>query len=358
MATHTRALAESIESGATLPGDWYRSDEIAQLEDERIWRRSWQYAGRADQVAKPGDFFTFRTGEVPIVVVRGTDGELRAFVNVCRHRGSEVVLEPCGNRKTLQCHYHAWTYGLDGCLRSAPRMEEQPGFDRDRFPLTSLQVEEWGPFVFVNPDPYAGPLSDVLGELPSLVEGVGLELSTLRFREERVYDIASNWKVVVENFLECYHCPVAHPAFTDLIDLDNYHLEEYDWFSTQGGPLKEGDQAYHAEGSVKEGLYNYVWPNFMLNVYPGPGNVSTNLIVPVGPNRTIATYQFFFADDVPDADAQEIVTFIDQVQQEDIGLCESVQRGLRSGFFDQGQLIVSRENGIRHFERMVARVLG
>ncbi|MGZ4430264.1 MAG: aromatic ring-hydroxylating oxygenase subunit alpha, partial [Gaiellales bacterium] len=350
-------VAAGLADGYTLPGRWYTERSVFDAELEHVFGRFWQYAGRADMVASPGDFFTCRLGNVPVVVSRDAKGQLNAYVNVCRHRGSEVVLEPCGNRRTFQCHYHAWTYGLDGRLLAAPRAADEPGFDKSRFALEPLRVEQWGPLVFVCPDPSAPPFAEQMHPLHDLVRGTGVKLEDLRSRDRREYDIRANWKVVVENFLECYHCPVSHPAFTDLIDLDNYHLDEYELFSSQGGPVKAakddaGGGVYEvADGEVEQGLYNYLWPNFMLNIYPGPGNVSTNVIIPLGVDRTLAVYEFFFADDVGDDRAREIVDFIDQVQREDVVLCESVQRGLGSGRLDRGKLMLAHEHGLQHFQK-------
>jgi choline monooxygenase len=291
-------------------------------------------------------------------VLRDDDGALRGFVNVCRHRGSELLLEPCGHRTTIQCHYHAWTYNLDGTLRAAPAAKEEPGFRKEEHTLFPVQVETWGPFIFVNPDTHARPLSDLLGELPALVAATGVPLDALKRRVRRTYDIKANWKVVVDNYLECYHCPTAHPGFCDLIDVNSYAVTEYEYFSTQGGALKESAKAgksnlYDVSQGVREGFYAYLWPNFTLNIYPGPGNVSLNLFVPLETGRTLAIYDYCFVESVSEREERDFVRFIDQVQDEDVVLCESVQRGLRSGYFEQGKLMLSREKGLRHFQRLV-----
>lgn len=355
-------LAESLDRGYTLPATWYTDDTHFTREMNRIFRHCWQYAGLTEVVAKRGDFFTYQAGEVPIVVVRDGDGGLRAFANVCRHRGSTLVLEACGTRQSIQCHYHAWTYGLDGSLQAAPGSKLEPDFERSQFSLFPVQVDTWGPFVFINPDLEADPLSATLGELPQLVAETGIELDAIRCRQRDTYDTAANWKVVVDNYLECYHCPVAHPAFGDLIDLDQYVVTEYDLFSTQTGPVKSsarrGGQNLYAIGpGVEDGFYAYVWPNFMLNIYPGPGNVSLNLVLPTDTHTTRAIYEYCFVDAVGDDDVRDFTAFIDQVQREDIVLCESVQRGLRSGYFDQGKLMLSRERALQHFQKLVYRFL-
>src|SRR5579875_2594360 len=224
-------LAADLDRGYTLPAGWYTDPAVFNREKDRIFRHSWQYVGLTEHLSGPGDYVTYRAGDVPIVVVRHPDGDLRAFVNVCRHRGSELVLEQSGCKKSIQCHYHAWTYDLDGCLRSAPGIAAEPDFDKADFSLYPVQVATWGPFVFVNPDRAAPPLDAVLGDLPGLVTATGLNLDGIRRRVHTTYDIAANWKVVVDNYLECYHCPVAHPGFSALIDLDDYQIEEYEFFS-------------------------------------------------------------------------------------------------------------------------------
>jgi choline monooxygenase len=359
--TQEPALAEALRHGRTLPAKWYTDPTLLAREKERIFAANWNYVGRAEQVAKSGDFLTCRLGEAPVVIVRDETGTLRAYANVCGHRGSELVLEKSGTRRTLQCHYHAWTWGLDGVLRAAPRCHEQAGFNKADFPLTPLAIETFGPFIFVNPAPAPRSLRATLGQLPAILRSAGADIDALQFREQREYAIQANWKVVVENFLECYHCPVAHPSFADLIDLDQYQVAPHEYFSVQRGPLKasakEKREEYFTGNECQEGIYVYLWPNFMLNIYPGPANASTNLILPIDEHRCLAIYEFFFSDRISEEDQRAQVEFIDQVQREDILLVESVQRGLRSGFYKQGQLILSHENGIQHFQQLVYSAL-
>lgn len=350
-----------LEQGYTLPAAWYTDPAFFVREKNRIFRHSWQFVGMTEQVANAGDFFTCTLGDVPVVITRDESGTLRAMINVCRHRGSELVLQKCGNRNTLQCHYHAWTYNLDGSLRSAPGTKYEPEFDKTLFSLHSAQVATWGPFIFVNPDQHAPSLASMLGELPELLRATGLNLNGVKRRVQRTYEIAANWKVVIDNYLECYHCPVAHPGFSSLIDINNYSVTEYEYFSTQGGPKKASEPKsnekvlYDTHGEVRDGFYAYLWPNFTLNVYPGPGNLSLNLFLPVEVNKTLAIFDYCFVDAVTREDEENFARFIDQVQEEDIVLCESVQRGLSSGFFDQGKLMLHQEKALQHFQQLVYR---
>jgi phenylpropionate dioxygenase-like ring-hydroxylating dioxygenase large terminal subunit len=258
--------------------------------------------------------------------------------------------------------YHAWTYGLDGSLRMAPGSNYELGFEKHQLSLYPVQVERWGPFIFVNPDSTAPSLAAILGDLPVMVENTGLNLDQIHRRIQVIYDIAANWKVVVDNYLECYHCPMAHPSFTALIDLHSYELTVHDYFSTQCGKVresaKEGKKThYNICGGVEDGFYAFVWPNFTINIYPGPGNVSLNLFVPISPSQPRAIYEYCFVDTVADDEVQAFNTFVDQIQREDIALCESVQRGLQSGYFEQGRLMLIHEKGLQHFQKLVYRFL-
>jgi phenylpropionate dioxygenase-like ring-hydroxylating dioxygenase large terminal subunit len=345
--------------GRTIPWSWYSDAAVLGLERERVFRRAWQYAGRGDQAAEPGSFFTADAGGVPIVVARDQEGVLRAFLNVCRHRGS-LVCEGEGRRETLQCPYHAWTYGLDGALRSAPRADREPGFDRDELGLVRVAVDSWGPFVFVNPGRDAAPLADTLGELPELVAAAGLDVDALRFHHRSSAEYEANWKVCAENFLECYHCQVAHPAFSKVVDVseDAYRLEESRWFSSQFGPVKERwEGAFDPSGEVARGQFHFLWPNLTINVMPGHANLSIGPIVPLTPERTSRFLDYFVGPDVDEAWTREMLAFDAQVGAEDTALVERVQRGMRSGVLEHGHLLVESERLIAHFQRLLVDAL-
>ncbi len=354
------ALRTSLERGLTLPAGWYSDADVYRLEQERIFRHAWQYAGEAGQVADPGQFFTCRAGELPIVVVRGRNGELRAFANVCRHRG-HLVATGCGKRETLQCPYHAWTYDLDGSLRNAPRSDREPNFDRGDWALRPAAVSTWGPLVFVNPDPDAAPFAETVGELPAALAGTGIDPSTLEFRgRTREWVVQANWKIVVENYLECYHCPAAHPSFSRLIDVDPdaYRLTTQRFTSSQFGPKQERSgngkaPPYEPVGEVDAGQFHYVWPNWTINVFPGPTNMRVLVFRPDGPDRTATYVDGFWAPGTPDAVIDEITEFANVVGAEDNALVESVHVGLKTGLVEHGRLLLDSEHLLQHFQLLV-----
>ncbi len=348
---------DGLAAGRTLPYAWYVDPAMRELEQERIFNHQWLYVARTDELAETGDFATVNVGDAALVLTRDAAGDLHALHNVCCHRGSEVVNEASGCRKTLQCGYHAWTYGLDGQLLSAPRAKDEAGFRIADHRLAAAQIATFGPFVFVNLDLDAPPLTSFLGELPGIVATTGVQLDRLRRHEQREYIVRANWKIVVENFLECYHCPVAHPSFGDVIDLDTYEITEFEWTSTQRGDPYGASVDEVEQMQVKEGRYNYLFPTFMLNIYPGSGNVSTNLIEPIDETTTRAVYEFFYEEGTPDDEAKATTDLIHQVMVEDVELCERVQRGMRAKPRDTGTLMLRHEHAIRHFQRLVARTL-
>ena len=327
----------------TLPWSWYNDPEILRREQERIFRSSWQYVGHEGMVADTGDRFAAEAGDVPVLVVRDGDA-VRAFLNVCRHRGSQLVDEP-GSARSIQCPYHAWTYGLDGSLVAAPRADREVGFDPAGLSLVELRLERWGPLLFVNPDAAAAPLDETLGPLPGLVSLDGLEF---RVRDE--YELAANWKIAGENFLECYHCPVAHKDFSSAFEVspDSYRLE----------PTGEHVLSQFAPSRTDgEGQFHYVWPNLKLNVYPGPGNLSIGPLLPAGPERSRGYLDYFFAADADESWIEELMAFDRQVGAEDRVLVERVQRGVRSGLIEHGRLLPESEQLVARFQELVRAAL-
>ncbi len=333
--------------GVTLPWEWYVSPDVLRREQELVFRSAWQYAGPIEWVSQRGERFPCRAGAAPVIVVRDRAGTLRAFLNVCRHRGSEIVKER-GCRETLQCPYHAWTYDLDGSLRSAPRSEREESFDPGQLGLRPVLVDTWGPLVFVNTDLDAASLAESLGRLPHVIDPTALV-----FRERSEFELGANWKVAVENYLECYHCPVAHKGFSALVDVDPdaYRLEVSDRLLSQYGERRRA-------GAGEPGCqFHLVWPALKVIVYPGATNLSIGPVWPTGPERTAGFLDYFFGADVPEQTMRELIEFDDQVGREDRELVESVQRGLGSGLIDHGRLLLDSELLIDAFQARLAAVL-
>jgi phenylpropionate dioxygenase-like ring-hydroxylating dioxygenase large terminal subunit len=333
----------------TIPWDWYRDPAVLAREQDAIFRHAWHYVGR---LGEPGDVVPGWAGEVPVVLVKVGDGQERAFVNVCRHRGSVIVEEP-GNRKTLQCSYHAWTYDLDGSLRTAPRSERED-VDLSDVALVPVRLDGWGPFRFVSLDDAAPPLAELLGDVPERIEAAGLDVDELAFHHRADWEVEANWKIACENFLECYHCPVAHPGFSGLVDVspDNYELETGEWHWSQFGRLKNRGDAQLAAGQ-----FHFIWPNTGINIFPGRPNLSIGPILPLTPDRTRRILDYFFAPDADEESIAEFLEFDNQVGSEDARLIALVQRGAGSGVIPEGRLLPESERLVAEFQARVREAL-
>jgi len=364
---------KQIECAHTLASKFYTDPAILEIEKQRIFLRTWQLVGTLSQncgevngvkrtISDPETFFTADVAGEPVVVVRDKLGTLRAFSNVCRHRAGPIALGS-GCKNVLRCAYHGWTYTLDGRLIGTPDVEGVEFFDRSTMGMFPLRVETWGQFLFVNFDPSAEPLSAFLGKIPE--QSRGFPFAGLQLAERRDYVIDCNWKVYVDNYLEGYHIPIAHPGLMREIDYAQYRTDTYRYHSQQFAPIRAmkeedaGERLYDPEAGLQEALYFWVFPNLMLNIYPD--NIQTNVIVPLSHDKTLTIFEWFFHDVASEASWERVkraVAFSDEVQQEDISLCVNVQRGLRSSTYDHGRYSVKRENGVHHFHMLLGEFLG
>jgi choline monooxygenase len=353
---------DDLARAETMPARWYTDPSILELEKQHIFWKTWQPVGRADMVARVGDFFACEVAGEPLVVTRGQDNQLRAFYNVCRHRGM-LVAKNKGNRRSLQCMYHGWTYGLDGRLLNAPEFEGVQGWEKSAVCLPSVQVEAWGPFVFVNLDPDAPPLRETAyHKIGAEITAKGFNIDQMSLVERRDYWIDCNWKVYVDNYLEGYHLPIAHPGLFRELDYDQYRVDTFADYSSQYAPILPAnpndphtrDRRYARSEDEAEALYYWIFPNVMLNVYLD--NMSINIILPVGHDKTLTIFEWYFEQPGTGPgweSMQQIISFSDEIQQEDIEICVNVQRGLQSRSYDRGRFTARRENGVHHFQRLV-----
>ena len=359
-------LETGTARASTLPSQMYLDPAVLEREKDRIFYRTWQLVAHRGELARPGDFKPATILDEPILLTHAQDGKLRGFYNVCRHRAAQVATTR-GNRKSLQCGYHGWVYGLDGKLQVAREMEGTEDFDKADFGLVPIRVDTLGPFVFANLDMDAAPLADWIGSIPSEIAAAGYDLDTMRLIEHRDYDIACNWKVYVDNYLEGYHLPIAHPGLFKELEYDNYRVETFRYYSKQHAPIRKlkpdevpgRDRRYiRMPGAEDNALYYWIFPNTMLNIYQD--NLSTNVILPMGPGRTLTIFEWFFAEPGTGAgweSMQQTIAFSDEIQQEDIAVCEQVQRGLRSRSYQRGRFSALRENGVHHFQSLVTEFL-
>ncbi len=346
---------DPLEEAWTIPAPWYFDERIAELERASVFSTTWQVVGRVDQVLENGQFFTAELTGEPLVVVRGEDRQLRAFYNVCRHHAAAVVPEAQGSAKQFRCPYHGWTYGIDGALKGLVEFDGVCNFDRAKNGLVPVRLDLWENFVFVNLDGRAVPLARFLGIVPELVAPLGLA-KKLHFFDRRVYTLNCNWKVYVDNYLDGgYHVPHAHKGLSSVIEYTKYTIENFENACLQSSPLSSDATSEAGVAATRQGRAFYLWlyPNFMINAYEGV--MDTNLVLPLGVNRCAVVFDYYFADTSAAAEGshKESIAVSERVQDEDMAICDAVQRGLGSRAYVAGRLSVRREAGEHLFHRLL-----
>ncbi len=348
-------LSQPLAAASALPARCYVDPVFAKCDRNAIFARSWQFVAHAAALDAVGDHVVCEIAGVPLVLVRGGDGVLRVLHNVCRHRAGPLALCDGRDARRLTCRYHGWTYALDGQLLSAPEMDAAEAFDTLKIRLPQAHVAEWQGLVFAALDdtgtlepPPEPSIAELVDGLP---ERLGeRKLDDLKFFARVDYDIACNWKTYVDNFLEGYHLPHVHPELNRLLDYRSYVTETRAWNSLQWSPIEKVDSIY----GTGEALYWFIWPNTMLNVLPG--RMQTNRVIPTGPQTCRVVFDYYYVDaGQKAAQKTEDQHFSDLVQQQDIAICESVQRGLASGSYTAGRLNPKRESGVHHFHELLRR---
>jgi len=345
----------SLKSDAYTDPDWYKADLVS------IFGRTWQWVCHVEKVREPGSYIAVEIAGQPIAVVRDREGTLRAFYNVCKHR-AHALLAGEGRSNKIMCPYHAWTYRLDGQLIRAPHTETLENFNVKDICLDQVQVEEFCGFIYVNLDAGTPSLKSQSGDLETEVRFWAPDVDQLTFAHRLTYDIRSNWKNVVDNFLECYHCPTAHKDFCSLVDMDTYKVTTHGIYSSHMADAgKSANSAYDvSNATVRTHAVWWLWPNTCLMRYPGRSSMIVLNIIPAGPDRTLETYDFYLESPEPDAMELQTIKYLDEVlQKEDIAIVESVQKGMNTPAFTQGRIVNDpdgsgqSEHAVHHFHGLV-----
>jgi choline monooxygenase len=347
--------ADPLEKAFTIPAPWYFDKRIEQLERDSVFAANWQVVGRLDQVKERGQFFTMNLSGEPMIIVRSDDGELRGFYNVCRHHAAAVVPEQKGCAKQFRCPYHGWTYGNDGALKGMVEFEGVCNFNRADNGLVSVHVDTWENFIFVNLDRNARPLHEFLGKVPELVAPLKFS-EKLNYFDRRIYTLNCNWKVYVDNYLDGgYHVPHAHKGLSSVVEYTKYTIENFERSCLQSSPLDNSGALETSIASTRQGQAFYLWvyPNFMINAYSGV--MDTNLVLPLAVDKCAVIFDYYFAEIGPAAEQhhRESIAVSETVQDEDMAICDSVQRGLGSRAYLAGRLSVRRESGEHLFHKLL-----
>lgn len=355
-------VTEDAARSHVLPARYYTEPAVYEWEKENIFLKSWTYAGHVSQVAEPGDYFPCSVLDEPLIISRNGDGDLKAFYNVCAHRGMKIV-DGSGHGKHLQCPYHSWIYNLDGKLVRARKTDNLPYFDRSTICLPPVRLSVVESMIFVNLDLEAEPIATTIGPMFRDISGFGIDPEQLKLVRQKQYRIEANWKVVVDNFLESYHAEVAHPAYCSYADFSRAWVETHEWYTLMGGPSsKESIADLKATGrfEVTENRYNWGFPNFAYLFYSGPPNLFVWELLPVGHDQTIFRRNSFFESEDDIDDQSEALD--DQLTVEDIRLIEGVWQGMKSrGFTGFGRYVINdfetqrSEAAVHQFHRVCQR---
>ncbi|MFN0042076.1 MAG: aromatic ring-hydroxylating oxygenase subunit alpha [Alphaproteobacteria bacterium] len=352
------------EIWTTLPAGHYHRDDIYAREKERIFYSSWFCVGRAGEVENPRDYMVRKVGDESLVVLRDADGAVRAFYNVCPHRGHRVCTATDGKLAggVMACGYHQWTFGLDGKLVATPRMMDTPGFDKTHHRLKPVAVQLWEGFVFVNLAEQPGAFEPNLGNIGARLHAYNM--ATLRPARTAVYDMAANWKIVVENFCECFHCPGVHPELCHIIP--GFRSGKIEQENPHGAIFREGGRTTNFDAKTARPMISTtesqdhqgfrsttVYPNLLLVLVPD--HVQAWTLWPTGPQSTRVVFEWLFEPRTmarPDFDMNDVGAFMDLVNKQDQDVCERVQEGVQSRAFEHG-VYSAGEHLPRKFNRWV-----
>ena len=355
------AVSDDTRAGRTFPSSWYTDSDIFALERRHIFGRAWEYVGGASQVANPGDYLTCEVAGVPVVLVRGRDHTLRAFLNICRHRHHPVV-QGSGNKATLTCFYHSWTYGLDGALLRAPRSDESPSFDPCRLGLQPVGVDTWGDMVFVSISGSATPLAEALGTARERAIERGLPVDTAKFRGRRSMFVDANWKLVWDNNCECYHCPTVHARWYRQARLDPKH-----YFDRRVGPYHYETELMLYADRPSQWAY-YAWPavyfqssdtNYSTGAATGRKSILLLRFVPLAVRSTRVDVDVYHVDDIDAAETERRLDQTFSVIEEDKDVCQRVQHAHDSGAAEPGTLLkgIDTEDHTLLWQRLIHRTI-
>ncbi|MER2088382.1 aromatic ring-hydroxylating dioxygenase subunit alpha [Sporosarcina sp. JAI121] len=345
----------------TMTYDKYTDPKVLDQEMDLIFSKSWQLVGHVSQVEKAGAFFTADVAGEPLIIIRGTDEVLRAFYNVCPHRATKLEKSENGKKKILQCMYHGWTFKTDGKLNKAPNFQGEDAACVQDACLRSVRMEVLESLIFVNLDDNATPLIDSYGDFFDRLSKFPF-ISELKRTHRKTRVIKANWKAYIDNYLECDHCHIAHPTFVDALDMNDYQIITCENYSVQGTIVKADKQYGEVnlnEAEMQGGSFFWLWPNLMLTIYPGPGNMASIEMIPIDHETSLAVYTYYFREDNLEAlnqDEKDLMAFAEQVRAEDIDLVELEQIGFRSRAFNKGHY-ASSEQAIVQFHEMVLEAL-
>ena len=331
----------------TIPSSWYSDEKILKIEKENIFSKSWHLLGSIDQIPNKGDYLIKTINEQPIVVIKDNVGKINVFYNVCQHRGC-VLLEKDGNSKQIKCGYHGWVYELNGELKAARGFDKED-LDFEQLNLKSIEHYIWMNQIFIKLQSDCNNLPKTLKEIENIISPI--KFDNYLFHLRKSYEIKCNWKVYMDNYLEGFHIPLVHPKLNRVIDYKSYSTEIFDNFSLQWCHINAESSPYKKTDDTSKAYYFTLFPNILFNI--APGRLQTNIIEPINASSCNVYFDYYFENEEDLESIQEDISFSEEVQNEDINICERIQIGLESDGFDHGIFSKKYETGVSHFQSYI-----
>ena len=338
-------MSENLRA-KTIPSDWYIDEEILKIEKKNIFLKSWQLFGSTDQVPDKGDYKIKSINGQPLILIKNKNDSLNVFYNVCQHRGC-VMIEGDGNANNIKCGYHGWVYDLDGNLRNARGFDKQTVKNKN-LKLKSVDHYVWMNQIFVKLQKHANDIKKSLNKIEHII--YPMRFDHYSYHSRSTYKINCNWKVYMDNYLEGFHIPIVHPKLNNIINYKSYKTETFDDFSLQWCHINSKSSPYKKTDAVAKAYYFTLFPNILLNI--APGRLQTNIIEPINATSCNVHFDYYFESIKPNKIIED-VNFSEQVQNEDINICERIQKGLESNGFDYGVFSEKYETGVSHFQSYI-----
>ena len=331
----------------TISSSWYSDEKILKIEKENIFSKSWHLLGSIDQIPNKGDYLIKTINEQPIIVINDIVGEINVFYNVCQHRGC-VLLEKDGNSKQIKCGYHGWVYELNGKLKAARGFDKED-LDFEQLNLKSIEHYVWMKQIFIKLESDCNNLPKTLKEIENIISPI--KFDNYLFHLRKSYEIKCNWKVYMDNYLEGFHIPLVHPKLNRVINYKSYSTEIFDNFSLQWCHINAESSPYKKTDDASKAYYFTLFPNILFNI--APGRLQTNIIEPIDASSCNVYFDYYFETEEDLESIQEDISFSEEVQNEDINICERIQIGLESDGFDHGVFSKKYETGVSHFQSYI-----
>lgn len=350
----------------SLPAYYYYSNDHYQIEFNKIFKKEWIYILHESQLPEIGSYETFEIGNIPILITRDSTNEIKAFYNVCIHRG-HILTEGRGRKNTFVCPYHNWTYSNDGLLSKAPKIDTNK-IPACRKSLTAIEVYNKEGFIFIRIEKSSNNFEDRYGVFFEELKNTAPFLKNLKFTRRFTAEVNGNWKIMVENYLECYHCTPTHKALSELMQIKNFKIKQYDYFLSTTAPAGLSINSAYNYTTKNNNQKNFngwgLWPNLTFNIFPGQDNLLIFYMIPISSEKTIGYCDYFFINGEINEEAESLMKWESEIlEKEDDNLIISTHKGIKSGAIKSAIFLTDENNHsitespLYHFNKLIKKSL-